>query len=311
MLPATFPARRPAGVASLSQLQAGPSSKAAIALDMGAYELLSPADPAHPANAAANGRRQRAVASVQLWTKELGDKLVAQHQAYMQQQLQESLDANEGLELEASVDEEAPYMVAVRNSSGANAAGGLRAQPLQQQPLGTLHTTAGSLTGSSLKPAAAGVSSVPAQRQLSGVLVRRSASGMLPSAWQQLSLGLFGVGAVGRASGSSTAAASRCDGHARVHVLRGGGTAGIARLQVCQGIFIASQRHGTEGRRIGTPCWHTPHPPGHAFLPALVSCPHAACATLVTASCARPQGFAASARCCGPPCGCTRSCHPA
>lgn len=198
-------------------------STLALALDMGCYEILTPSDPAYPGHvnssasstegALSPGGKRRGGVCVQLWTRELGERLVQQYQQYIQQQLsrQGALDLQDELGRDNSFeDEAAPYMLHGR-------LGALQEhhQPLQQQHphlgLGGLRQLS---VGRSSSRALGGVTGghvadygdrqqLGASRRLQqqqqhspphAGMVGRSASMTVPHSWQQMTSSLFGVG---------------------------------------------------------------------------------------------------------------------
>jgi hypothetical protein len=212
-----------------SQLPSTASSNLAVALDMGCYEVLNPSDPAYPGrrNSSSSGDtradgkdgRHKGAPCVQLWTKELGDKLVHQYQQYIQLQLSRQGDLDlpeEGLE--NSFDEEAPYMAHARLGALQHQE---RLQQQQRQGLAGLRQL--SVLGRSSSRSLGGPSGYGAefggqlgrrqqqqQRSPHG-MVGRSASMTVPHSWQQMTSGLFGVGVV-PAGGTSEGAGSGFDG---------------------------------------------------------------------------------------------------
>jgi hypothetical protein len=211
-----------------SQLPSTASSNLAVALDMGCYEVLNPSDPAYPgrrnssssgenrANGQGNGRQ--GAPCVQLWTKELGDKLVHQYQQYIQLQLsgQGELDLpEEGLD--NSFDEEAPYMAHARLGTRQHQ----HQQRLQQQQQGLAGLRQLSVVGRSSSRSLGGpggyggeLGGQPGrkqQQQSPHGVVGRSASMTVPHSWQQMTSSLFGVGVV-PAGGASEGAGSGGDG---------------------------------------------------------------------------------------------------
>lgn len=198
----------------------------ALALDMGAYEVLSPGDPATYAGGR-NSSSSDGAACVQLWTRELGDRLVQQYEQYIQHQItrHSSLGAEDE---DNSFDEEAPYMV----SAGAHGQhqqqqhhhqpGGLRQSSADRAGRG-LQSTSKSFGGGGGDAAVSGthrMRSLHSQqsqqhhhhqqdhhRQHQHSVVGRSAS--MTMGWGQVASSLFGVGTVPAASmGGGTAGGS-------------------------------------------------------------------------------------------------------
>lgn len=203
-----------------SQLPAVGGSTLALALDMGCYEILTPSDPAYPGHVNSSGSstkgahgplqgKHRGAVCVQLWTRELGERLVQQYQQYIQQQLsrQGALDLQDELGRDNSFDEEAPYMLHGR-------LGALQEhhQPLQQQHphlgLGGLRQLSVGRSSSRSLGVSGGHVVEYGDRQLSASsrrqqqqqhspragMMGRSASMTVPHSWQQMTSSLFGVG---------------------------------------------------------------------------------------------------------------------
>jgi hypothetical protein len=90
------------------------SGRVAIALDMGAYELLQP--PGGPDDGVAVEGCQGA--GLPLWTRALGDHLALQHQQAMAQQLQAGLAAAGGRDDDRDTSWDAPYLVGGTSGRG-------------------------------------------------------------------------------------------------------------------------------------------------------------------------------------------------
>jgi len=194
---------------------------------MGCYEVLSPADPAYPhygTNSSGSGtgntagtssKQHTAIGCVQLWTKDLGDKLVQQYQMYIQQQLtrQPSLGTEEGLELDNSFDEEAPYMARARRAAQqqhhlqqqlqSSSQHQHQHQLQQQHSLGLRQLSVAGRTssqrvggGGAVGPGTLGHSSSRQQQQQQHGLAGRSMSMTIPYSWQQVTSTLFGLGSI-------------------------------------------------------------------------------------------------------------------
>lgn len=214
-----------------SQLPSSTTSNLAVALDMGCFEVLKPSDPAYPGrcNSSSGGgdnradgkdSRRKGAPCVQLWTKELGDKLVHQYQQYIQLQLSRQGDLDlpeEGLD--HSFDEEAPYMAHAR-------LGALQHQHqerLQQQHQGLAGLRQLSVVGRSSsrslgRPSGYGtefggqLSRKQQQQQSPHGVVGRSASMTVPHSWQHMTSSLFGVGVVPTGGASEGAGSGAVDG---------------------------------------------------------------------------------------------------
>lgn len=212
-----------------SQLPSTTRSTLAVALDMGCYEVLTPSDPAYPdrtnSSTCSPLGKSKGTACVQLWTRELGDKLVQQYQQYIQLQLSRQGDLDlpeEGLD--NSFDEEAPYMMHARlgavQAQQAEKAHQHQHQHPQQPHLGLAGLRQLSMVGrgsrglgsqsGQLSEYYSGGLSKKHQQQSPHGLVGRSASMTVPHSWQHISSSLFGVGTM-PAGPASTSGASGAD----------------------------------------------------------------------------------------------------